>query len=142
MKHCNTCSSDKDESEFNKRTSSRDGLSPRCRQCQRVYDKARAKDPHRIAARAIYAQTEEGQISGAKAKSAWRARNPRKAKAHAVVSRQIRAGNLYKQSCEVCGESSHIHAHHDDYLKPLNVRWLCSVHHHQWHAEHGEAKNP
>jgi len=42
----------------------------------------------------------------------------------------------------VCGSSEYIHAHHDDYDKPLDVRWLCAAHHKQWHDENGEAKNP
>jgi hypothetical protein len=44
--------------------------------------------------------------------------------------------------CEVCRTTEKIHAHHDDYAKPLNVRWLCSAHHSQWHAKNGEALNP
>lgn len=32
-----------------------------------------------------------------------------------------------KQPCEVCGTPAE--AHHDDYSRPLEVRWLCSVHH-------------
>lgn len=44
---------------------------------------------------------------------------------------QIRSGRLIKQPCEVCG-SKIVEAHHDDYEKPLDVRWLCKKH----HAEH------
>jgi hypothetical protein len=46
----------------------------------------------------------------------------------------IRAGDLIPQPCEVCGATKHIHAHHDDYDKPLEVRWLCSPHHHEAHG--------
>ena len=27
-------------------------------------------------------------------------------------------------------------AHHDDYNRPLTVRWLCKTHHGLWHAKH------
>jgi hypothetical protein len=34
--------------------------------------------------------------------------------------------------CEVCGEAATA-AHHDDYSKPLDVRYLCAAHHTDWH---------
>jgi len=69
-----------------------------------------------------------------------RNKNPNQYKAHKMVGYAIRSGKLFKEPCEVCkvGET---HAHHDDYLKPLNVRWLCAVHHKLWHTENGSAKN-
>lgn len=45
----------------------------------------------------------------------------------------IRQGVLSYLPCEVCGiDDASVEAHHDDYGKPLQVRWLCSWH----HAEH------
>jgi hypothetical protein len=67
---------------------------------------------------------------------------PNKYKAHVITGNAIRDKKLFQEPCEVCGSSKNVHAHHDDYSKPLNVRWLCAAHHRQWHIENGEAKNP
>lgn len=39
---------------------------------------------------------------------------------------------LERQPCEVCGNPDVV-AHHDDYTKPLEVRWLCRSHHAKFH---------
>jgi hypothetical protein len=141
MKHCNSCDRNLFNSEFGIRAASKDGLASKCKLCQKIYDKHRANDDHRKMAREIYAQTEEGKIAGNKAKAAYRKRNPIKQRAHEVVSYAIRKGHLFKKPCEVCGTEESIHAHHDDYLEPLNVRWLCCAHHKQWHRDNGEGLN-
>jgi hypothetical protein len=43
-------------------------------------------------------------------------------------------GRLIRQPCEVCGEKK-VEAHHDDYDKPLDVRWLCKAHHTDVHRK-------
>jgi hypothetical protein len=50
-----------------------------------------------------------------------------KAQARAKVHSEIRAGRLLRGACEICGEPGQ--AHHSDYSKPLEVRWLCPKHH-------------
>jgi ribosomal protein S27AE len=44
----------------------------------------------------------------------------------------VRTGKLVPQPCEVCG-AINVHAHHDDYSKPLEVRWLCPEDHSHVH---------
>jgi hypothetical protein len=66
----------------------------------------------------------------------YAANNPEKRKARQAVNNAIAAGKLQRGSCEICGAEK-AEAHHDDYAKPLAVRWLCAKHHrreHQWIA--------
>ena len=63
----------------------------------------------------------------------YRQQNPEKARAHNAVNNAIRDGKLERQPCEVCGTKKSVHAHHDDYAKPFDVRWLCAVHHSEHH---------
>ena len=54
-----------------------------------------------------------------------------------MAQRAIEAGKLKRQPCIRCGETNDIHAHHDDYRKPMEVLWLCPLHHKQRHKELG-----
>ena len=142
MKHCNTCDTDKEDSEFHVRRASKDGLSAKCKSCSKAYDDARLKNPDRANARKLYASTESGRLNGSKAKALWSTKNPKKVKAACAVSNAVRDGKLTKKPCEVCGSTYRIHGHHDDYNKVYDVRWLCAQHHRDWHKENGEALNP
>ena len=51
-----------------------------------------------------------------------------KANARSYAHVYIKRGKLKKGICEVCG-SADVEAHHDDYTKPLAVRWFCRLHH-------------
>jgi hypothetical protein len=54
----------------------------------------------------------------------YRARFPEKRRAQGAVANAIRAGKLVRRPCAVCAADPS-EAHHDDYSKPLDVRWLC-----------------
>jgi len=53
---------------------------------------------------------------------------PEKYKARTAVSNAIRDKKLKKMPCCVCG-SEKSQAHHEDYSRPLDVIWLCVIHH-------------
>lgn len=59
---------------------------------------------------------------------------------HDITTKAIASGVLVPQPCESCGVSGNqadgrnkVEAHHDDYNKPLEVRWLCGTCHFKWH---------
>lgn len=56
------------------------------------------------------------------------ARFRHQARARSQVQRAIRCGDLVREPCAVCGREP-AEGHHDDYDKPLEVRWLCRTHH-------------
>jgi hypothetical protein len=68
----------------------------------------------------------------------WMTNNPVKVKAHQIVSSAIRSGSLIPQPCERCMRAINVHAHHEDYTKPLDVIWLCSTCHGARHREINE----
>lgn len=139
MKICGKCKQEKDAADFNKRSASIDGLSASCKQCQKAYDEARLRDPKRVSARLEYQKT-KGKDAHGKACKKWVANNTIKRAAHILVGNAVRAGTIIKKCCEICGNEKS-NAHHDDYAKPLDVRWLCDIHHQEWHKENGEGLN-
>ncbi len=62
----------------------------------------------------------------------YRKNNPEKTAAGRLLRYAVKAGKIIRKNCEKCG-SIKSQAHHDDYTKPLEVRWLCSIHHAEFH---------
>jgi hypothetical protein len=59
---------------------------------------------------------------------------PKNIVAHKLVGYAKKIGFLVPGPCEVCGGKK-VEAHHDDYDKPLTVRWMCPKHHKEWHRD-------
>ncbi len=65
-------------------------------------------------------------------------------KSHRLVTQAIISGVLIRPLvCSKCnlGQRDPINAHHEDYLNPLDVVWLCDSCHVLWHKRWGSAKN-
>jgi hypothetical protein len=62
-----------------------------------------------------------------------------------AVNLAIEDGTLKRQPCETCGSNDggpgpRTTAHHDDYSKPLDVRWMCASCHTKMHHQRRRAK--
>ncbi len=90
------------------------GVSSRCIACKILWEKSRIRN--RKAYFKQYRQDNAVQI-----KVKWK------------VAYAIKTGKLKKQNCEVCGNNAE--SHHEDYSKPLEVRWLCHKHHMERHRK-------
>lgn len=146
-KTCFKCHVEKPITEYYVHPAMGDGRLNKCKECAKrdvqenyraniehykEYERGRAMLPHRIEMRETYLKTLEGKAAIRRARVRFVERNPAKRAAHIATGNAIRDGRLTRQPCEVCGELK-AQAHHDDYSKPLDVRWLCSTHHAEWH---------
>ena len=104
-------------------------------QRQREYNQRIASDPIRKQ-RKLRLNAESRARNAAKYKIYDRSRDAEKKRARVMVRHRIRSGALKRLPCEVCGEPK-THGHHDDYSKPLDVRWLCAKHHKEVHHANG-----
>ena len=80
------------------------------------------------------------QANGFDNETNWAENNPEKVKAKRLVQYAVRCGYLKKKPCEKCGKRKAV-AHHDDYSKPLKVRWLCALCHKKYHLRKKRREN-
>lgn len=110
-KECSSCDRVLPIASFTRESLKRDGRSAYCRSCKNEHQKARL-------ARLREDPTEQFLIKRA---------------AHRAVQRAMYAGTLVRpDACSACNQAPQhgsLHAHHDDYARPLEVRWLCRLCH-------------
>jgi len=80
-----------------------------------------------------YRQSKKGKIVGVRKAKRMMEKYPEKWLARRKVRYARQVGKLVKLPCEVCGDEKSF-AHHEDYSKPLEVKWLCSKHHREVHG--------
>lgn len=138
-KKCFKCGQVKPLSDFYKHKQMSDGHVNKCKECNK--SDVRLNRKSKVEYYRDY-DRKRGSRHDPSYTPEYRLRFPNKYRAHTMVNNALRDGRLHKEPCSICGSFEYTHAHHDDYLKPLNIRWLCAAHHSQWHKENGEALNP
>ncbi len=149
-KTCNTCGVEKPLSEYHRDRHKRDGWAGICKAC-RIPQEREYYGQNREAVltkqRLYYGRNRESLLAKDRAyyrrnrskllarDRAWKKSRPEVARAGALVQAAVARGRLHQGPCEGCGSRARIDAHHDDYSKPLDVRWLCRSCHLRLHAE-------
>ena len=139
MKTCFKCNKTKHLSEFYKHPQMGDGHLNKCKECNKK-DSTEHRN-NNIERVREYDRNRGNRLSDGYQKE-YREKYPNKYKAKNMVGNAVRDGKLFREPCSECGTDVDVHGHHDNYAKPLNVRWLCAAHHAQWHRDNGEGANP
>lgn len=139
-KECSTCELVKPADEYHKDKWRSSGLTSQCKGCRKAKrNTPESKKIHEIIL-ARHLQTPKAKKTRKITQAVYYAANLIKRRAKSIVAEAVMAGILVRQSCEICDETK-VHAHHDNYAEPLEVRWLCPIHHMAWHKEHGPGLN-
>lgn len=129
---CGTCEVYKPATEFYEDGKTASGVASVCKPCH-IQGTIRTRDPENARQnnadymqRARQASPEKfrarDRVSGKKK----RALSPEKVAARQAVNNAVKRGDLVKPKvCESCRKEKRLTGHHDDYTKPLVVRWLC-----------------
>lgn len=156
VKNCFKCNKKKPLKDFYKHPQMPDGHVNKCKECNKKdvrenrearrdyynhFDRERSKTPERKAAAKLKWEREKNdpicKERARQSRKEWIKKNEVKRAAHVLVGHAIKAGKLIPEKCEVCGKKK-VDAHHDDYTKPLDVRWLCRKHHIEHHKKERE----
>lgn len=154
MKTCFKCYKEKPLTEFYTHPQMGDGHLNKCKECNKadsvadyrrkivnpkwkLSERRRSRLRARLARSAglmpkITAEAKKGVMAR------YKLRYPEKWLAISRVQRALRTDKLTRQSCERC-HAEKTQAHHDDYSKPLDVRWLCAPCHAAHHVALREA---
>lgn len=133
MKICRNCLTDKLASEFYAHPNKVDGLQSYCKEC------IKARSRRKLAEHPEYFREWRRANPDLRHRSGERRGDPERIAASDTVRSAVSEGRLVKPPlCEGCGdpkEARKLDGHHDDYSRPLSVRWLCRECHVAVHVE-------
>jgi len=103
----------------------------KCKECVKAYTNNRRLDLYErekvLESDLRRSRTPERKAYAIEAQRKRRTRERQKYKARNAVNNAIRDGRIQRLPCEICSEKAQ--AHHEDYSKPFEIRWLCFKHH-------------
>mgnify|MGYP000985966304 CR=1 FL=1 len=127
MKTCKMCGEARDESNF-------PGRKRTCNICyNRMYHENVGGLRDRVLARTKRKDAKRTKLDHLEKKRKAMEKWPEKMRARQIVANALKKGTVTRMPCQICGSDRRVHAHHDDYSKPLQILWLCSFHHGERH---------
>ena len=128
-KCCPECGKEKRIDDFSRDNRRTDGRCRRCKSCQAEYYRQWREGRRELDAQRQRDWREANPDKLASQTLRSRERNPEKHRARNAIKNAVRDGRVLKPSgCEDCRRpflDAELHAHHDDYGRPLDVTWLC-----------------
>ena len=71
-------------------------------------------------------KTTNGKLAAIRATNKANNKFPEKVKARSILNTAVLNGNVIKPKlCSVCNKNKKLDAHHADYSRPLDVKWVC-----------------
>lgn len=141
-KICAKCKQEKSIDEFNNnvRTKCKFGKHYYCKPCKSIASKKEySKHKEKYIERCNnWRKTEVGKASLKKTYAKAKAVYPEKYKARTLLNNAITNGRITRETkCQICSqEGVKIYGHHEDYSKPLEVKWVCHSCHMNIHIYH------
>jgi hypothetical protein len=140
MKKCSRCLKIKNFLSFNLDRRAKTGLSSWCKECIKLfkntnsfkeYEKNYVSSENSKISKRKYMQSDIGKLVRIKSQHKFKEKNS----ARMRVRYAVKTNRLIKPNiCDCCGkENKYIHGHHKNYLKPLDVVWLCPKCHKEEH---------
>lgn len=130
---CSKCKRDLSEQSFNWANRKAGKRQTICRECFSDYNRKRYQENKDRIRKNIETYRAENPTKVLTSRIKTCMRNPTHYNANKVVEQAIIAGKLTRPDrCSICGCSSSEHrieAHHEDYSRPLDIIWCCTLCH-------------
>jgi len=139
-KTCSKCGESKPLSAFYAQMRRKDGRMSHCKECHKEGVRKNEAIPEEIRKAKRAQRKEKARVQKLKRYQHLKIRrsHPLKFRAILALGEAIKSGEVRTKPCEICGALK-VKPHHDDYSKPLEVRWFCA-HHLKHHARQGSEK--
>ena len=133
MKTCSMCHIRKSTTEYHRNRARDDGVAVYCKSCTRIWARRYVREHRKWQCDRVTRYKKKHPLLALEMGRRWSRAHPHKNNAKSKVGYAIKTGRLVRMPCMVCGHKAH--AHHEDYNKPLDVLWLCPVHHRERHEQ-------